>query len=222
MIDINKVIDKAKENAEKLEKLPVCTDVNTVILNDLRQYKYPAERDLEKYIERLPDLPDILKSKEKILDIGTGQGLALSQIRNQYNCYVTGTGIAPIENMLGIQFQIAEASQLPFDDNSFDLVLSVHGISWAPHQKKAIEEAIRVVKPGKYCLMELIKFSHAVSSWYGDEFWEELNIDKEEFISEYDYSPEMTFGSADVELTLVPVPERWYKVKYYLKCRKKK
>ena len=41
-----------------------------------------------------------------------------------------------------------DAEQLPFDDQSFDVVISVFGCMFAPEHRKAAEEIARVLKPG--------------------------------------------------------------------------
>ncbi len=45
-------------------------------------------------------------------------------------------------------FQEADAEQLPFDDSSFDVVLSVFGVMFTPNQEQAAHELLRVCRPG--------------------------------------------------------------------------
>ena len=49
---------------------------------------------------------------------------------------------------LGIQFQTADAEALPFEDGSFDVVLSTFGAMFAPGQDKTACEMMRVVRGG--------------------------------------------------------------------------
>ena len=45
-------------------------------------------------------------------------------------------------------FTVADAEQLPFADDSFDVALSTFGVMFAPDQEKAASELMRVVRPG--------------------------------------------------------------------------
>jgi SAM-dependent methyltransferase len=47
-----------------------------------------------------------------------------------------------------IQFQEADAENLPFADASFDVVMSTFGVMFTPDQDKAASELARVCKPG--------------------------------------------------------------------------
>lgn len=51
-------------------------------------------------------------------------------------------------NDSSIEFRVADAQQLPFADNSFDLVLCQYGLMFLPDKQKGFEEAFRVLKPG--------------------------------------------------------------------------
>ena len=47
-----------------------------------------------------------------------------------------------------LQFKEADAQQLPFDDNSFDLVVCQFGFMFVPDKQQAFNEAYRVLKSG--------------------------------------------------------------------------
>ena len=49
---------------------------------------------------------------------------------------------------LDVQFQVADAENLPFADSSFDVVLSTFGVMFTPDQTKAAAELLRVCRPG--------------------------------------------------------------------------
>ena len=94
---------------------------------------------------------------ERILDIATGTGWTARNVARS-GAAVTGIDIA--EELLAaaqrrsahlspsINFQQADAEALPFDDASFDGVVSTFGIMFAPRQAEAAAEAARVCKPG--------------------------------------------------------------------------
>jgi SAM-dependent methyltransferase len=47
-----------------------------------------------------------------------------------------------------VRFEQADAENLPYDDASFDVVLSTFGVMFTPSQEKAAAEMARVCKPG--------------------------------------------------------------------------
>jgi len=47
-----------------------------------------------------------------------------------------------------IAFQVADAENLPFEDETFDAVLSTVGVMFTPDQPRAAAELLRVCKPG--------------------------------------------------------------------------
>src|SRR3984893_7367880 len=49
---------------------------------------------------------------------------------------------------LDITWQEADAEQLPFPDNRYDVVASVFGAMFAPRPERVAEELFRVIKPG--------------------------------------------------------------------------
>src|SRR4029077_2135692 len=49
---------------------------------------------------------------------------------------------------LEIEFVEADAQDMPFEDASFDVAMSIFGAMFAPDQQKAADELLRVVKPG--------------------------------------------------------------------------
>ena len=49
---------------------------------------------------------------------------------------------------LAVTFRQADAEALPFDDASFDVVLSTFGVMFTPNQEQAARELLRVCRPG--------------------------------------------------------------------------
>jgi SAM-dependent methyltransferase len=98
-----------------------------------------------------------LHAGERVLDVGCGSGTAALVAARRY-CYVTGidyvTTLLDRARMratadgLEAEFLEADAQELPFEDGSFDVVLSVYGVQFAPDQDRAAEELLRVCRPG--------------------------------------------------------------------------
>src|ERR1700761_172054 len=49
---------------------------------------------------------------------------------------------------LSVEFVEADAQDLPFEDGSFDVVMSIFGAMFAPDQQRTANELLRVTKPG--------------------------------------------------------------------------
>jgi len=112
---------------------------------------------------------------QKVLDLACGSGTAALVAVRRY-CDVTGIDYVPelIERArkrseaggLQANFLVADAQDLPFPDNNFDVVLSVYGVQFAPDQEKAAAEMIRVCKPGG----KIGLASPIPEGWSGDFF----------------------------------------------------
>jgi len=65
-------------------------------------------------------------------------------------------------NLLGLEYVIADAELLPFADNSFDYYTIVFGIRNVPKIDIALKEAFRVLKPnGKFLCLEFSKVEYS-------------------------------------------------------------
>ena len=100
---------------------------------------------------------------ERILETAAGTGIvtrAVSEalpgveiIATDINPAVVHFAARQLESE-GVTFQAADAQQLPFDDESFDLVLCLFGIMFFPDKVRANAEARRVLRPGgRYVLV---------------------------------------------------------------------
>ena len=94
---------------------------------------------------------------QNVLDVGSGTGVvALTAKRAGAN--VTGSDLSPdlLEHArrnaelagLDIPFQEADVENLPFENNTFDAVLSQFGHMFGPQADKTLDEMLRVLKPG--------------------------------------------------------------------------
>ena len=97
-----------------------------------------------------------LKAGSKVLDVAAGNGMATLAAARRW-CDVTSTDYVPALLERGqarataegmqVQFREADAENLPFDDASFDTVLSTFGVMFTPNQDRAAAELLRVCKP---------------------------------------------------------------------------
>ena len=98
-----------------------------------------------------------LRWDEDVLDVAAGNGNAtLAAARRGARVtstdYVStlldrGAARARAEG-LEVRFQTADAEALPFDDASFDAVLSTFGVMFAPDHAASASEMVRVCRPG--------------------------------------------------------------------------
>jgi len=106
--------------------------------------------------ERLCESVDV-SAGQKVLDVAAGNGnAALAAARR--GAEVTATDY--VEHLLDraklraeadgvkITTQVADAEDLPFEDASFDIVLSTVGVMFTPNPERAATELLRVVRPG--------------------------------------------------------------------------
>ena len=106
--------------------------------------------------ERLCEAADVVAGS-RVLDVATGSGnAAIAAARSDAD--VVGIDYVPAllarareraqAERLAVEFVEADAEALPFPDASFDVVLSVVGVMFAPDQERAAAELVRVCRPG--------------------------------------------------------------------------
>lgn len=97
-----------------------------------------------------------------VLDVGCGVGVTPCFIAKKHGCRVVGVDIS--ERMIErskerakkekatdrVEFRVADAQDLPFEDHIFDAVLSESVIAFSEEKQKVINEYLRVTKPGGY------------------------------------------------------------------------
>jgi SAM-dependent methyltransferase len=119
---------------------------------DFGKIALSIETGAAEFIERLN-----LQKGERVLDVACGSGnLALPAARK--GAIVTGVDIAPnlveqararaASENLECQFDEGDAENLPYDDASFDTVVTMFGAMFAPRPDVTASELVRVCRPG--------------------------------------------------------------------------
>ncbi len=136
-----------------------------------------ARYELEPFI---PGFADFASGKgKKVLEIGVGAGVDfLNWVREE--AHATGVDLTESAinitkerleqngcNLAHFKLETADAENLPFRDNEFDIVYSWGVLHHTPDTYRAFREAFRVLKPGG----ELRTMIYHAPSWTGFMLW---------------------------------------------------
>ena len=98
-----------------------------------------------------------VRAGHRVLDVGAGTGNAAVPAALA-GATVVASDLTPELFVVGRQFaarhgaqltwEEGDAEALPYDDGSFDVILSCVGVMFAPHHQRAADELVRVCRPG--------------------------------------------------------------------------
>jgi len=130
-------------------------------------FDFAAQVGLTKHLGGLDATEKLLKlchvdERSHILDVGCGAGQSACYIAKKHGCSVVGVDI--VEMMVKrsreravregvddrVEFRVADAQDLPFDDNVFDAVITESVTVFPEDKQRAVREYARVTKPGGY------------------------------------------------------------------------
>lgn len=131
---------------------------------DRRQAQIDLIEELLRWID--------LQQATRILDVGCGIGGSTLHLANKFRANATGITLSPVQakraseraqaagmaagsndslstsNPPSAQFQVADALNMPFPDQSFDFVWSLESGEHMPDKVKFLQECYRVLQPG--------------------------------------------------------------------------
>lgn len=137
---------RAGQFAESYETLPSSAYQDCFIYS-----RHRLSRLLKKY---LPENGEGLR----LLDAGCGTGHHMAELAGR-GYEVAGVDASKEmlefarENNPGAEIYEADVDEIPFPDESFDIILSVEVLRHLPRSVKAISEMARLLKPGGFCLV---------------------------------------------------------------------
>ena len=97
---------------------------------------------------------------KNIIDVGCGIGGSTLYLAEKFGATATGITLSPVQasrateraieaNLADkVQFQVANALEMPFADNTFDLVWSLESGEHMPDKTRFLQECYRVLQPG--------------------------------------------------------------------------
>jgi tocopherol O-methyltransferase len=103
---------------------------------------------------------DSSTTPKTIVDVGCGIGGSSLYLAQKFDANVTGITLSPVQANRAtdraknaglqeqVQFQVANALEMPFPDNQFDLVLSLESGEHMPDKTQFLAECYRVLRPG--------------------------------------------------------------------------
>src|SRR4051812_14431129 len=94
----------------------------------------------------------------RVLEIAAGTGVVTRRLASALSegCEIVSTDLNPgmierareVGTVRPVQWQTADARQLPFDDGAFDAVVCQFGVMFFPDKAAAFAETRRVLRPG--------------------------------------------------------------------------
>jgi ubiquinone/menaquinone biosynthesis C-methylase UbiE len=150
--------------------------------------------------ERLLNHIDI-KPDQDFLEIGCGSGPVSKHVYQEYKAKVVGTDVDEdqiklatenAKDLKNLSFRIADATDLPFGEKSFDAVLSINVLHHISNWTDALKEIDRVLKKGG-CLVlaELFftKWTQKIGRLYSRQDYGITTLDNlNEFVTNNHYS----------------------------------
>lgn len=143
-----------------MEILQCYTDI--MKMRKVEKLAMDADHHKEHVIERAETLLNLVEVKESqtFLEVGCGTGAVSIHCAKTYPFNVTGVDVDPEQiemarsyaGNLDITFMEADATQLPFEDENFDIILSFGVTHHIPNWIDALKDITRVLKKNGHFL----------------------------------------------------------------------
>jgi ubiquinone/menaquinone biosynthesis C-methylase UbiE len=140
--------------------------------DSLTEHRYSAE-------SHIPAMVNFPRWKDcRVLEVGCGLGTDAEQFARHGAIYtgidLTETSVEMCRRRFAVQglpgtFEVADAEQLPFPDDSFDMAYSHGVIHHTPDTEKAVREILRVLRPGGSAIVML----YHRNSW---NYWGNISL----------------------------------------------
>ncbi|NJC96650.1 MAG: hypothetical protein C3F07_15100 [Anaerolineales bacterium] len=110
----------------------------------------------------------------RFLEVGSGMGHLTGQLEDwfeTFGCDINHWAVKQSKEVVReSQLQTASAQELPFRDDSFNVVIIKHIVEHLPDPQKAIEEIARVTEPGGTLILATPNLDSLLKPWKGDKW----------------------------------------------------
>ena len=139
------MIDYEKLSKEHFNKQAPIYDSNN-------SWYYSKEGKISSYFIR-----DYLKNLNfnKLLDVGCGTAFLIDLLSKEHDANFYGLDlsdkmieIAKSKDIKNAEFVVGKSNELPYEDNTFDIVVCSQSFHHYPYQDEAVDEVYRVLKKG--------------------------------------------------------------------------
>ena len=145
-----------------------------------------AEND--DYLERaLSGIPEHFSGK--LLEVPVGTGILTMPVYQtmpeaditclDYSADMMGQAQEKAEHLhlKNVTFRQGDVGALPYEDDTFDIVLSLNGFHACPDKEAAFRETFRVLKPGgTFCGCFYVKGEHKRTDWFARHIYEKAGF----------------------------------------------
>jgi SAM-dependent methyltransferase len=114
------------------------------------------------------------KRGARLLEVGLGMGHLIGQLEDTFDTYGMDLNHWAVKQSKSVvektQLQTASAQELPYRDESFNVVIIKHIVEHLPDPQKAIEEIGRVTEPGGTLILATPNLDSLLKPWKGDKW----------------------------------------------------
>jgi len=120
----------------------------------------PIAEASRRTVARMVEMLGPLDSSHRVLDIGAGYGGSMRYLAREKGCHCVALNLSEVENERDreknreqgldqlIEVVDGDFTQLPYEDNTFDVIWSQDAILHSGDRRQVCAEAVRVLKPG--------------------------------------------------------------------------
>jgi len=114
------------------------------------------------------------KRGTRLLEIGSGMGHLVGQLEDTFTTYGLDLNHWAVKRSKAVinktNLETASAQELPFTDNSFNVVIIKHIVEHLPNPQRAINEIGRVTEKGGTLILATPNLDSLLKPWKGDQW----------------------------------------------------